>query len=210
MATLPSRVPMCCSSFRCGAISSATGCHSTLSFTFPFGVMPKRHRPCATAARVRPSANLTLMREYGNQISSVSWVGIRGTVIACWRQYEHAARPAPARADTGLLPAAHRQGEAEDVREDVVDVHRTHLELTGYPQTACVVAGPHGGRQPVRRVVGQADGLGFVSDPDNRQGWPECFPADARHRLVDVGEHGRLEETYPRLSPCRRSPPDRR
>ena len=100
----------------------------------PRGFRPIRRSPCAAAARIRPIANRAFRREYGYQSTSLDCTGSHGVVIACGRQYfSNAVGTTVARSDAGVLPPGHRQGEAEAVGHDVVDVDRSGLEPARHP-----------------------------------------------------------------------------
>ena len=99
------------------------------------------------------------------------------------------ARPHPRR-----LPAAHRQLERAVVELSVVDAADPRLDPAGQPLPLLGIAGPDRRLEPVRPVVGQPHRLLGVADPHHRQRRPEGLLVHAAHRMVDVGEDGRLEE----------------
>ena len=114
---------------------------------------------------------------------------------------------AVARAEPGLLPAAHRQLERRVVELRVVDHRRPRLDPARELLAAPLVAGPDRGLQAVAAVVGELDRLVRIADPHHRQGRAEGLLGHAEHRVIDVGEHGRLEVTPRPLAA--RAPGDR-
>src|SRR6266849_5406719 len=101
---------------------------------------------------------------------------------------------AVAGADAALLPAAHRHLGDRVVDHHVVHAHRARLYAAGDARAARQVPGPHAGVEAVARVVGQADRLLLVADAHDRDHRPEGLVAHDVHLVVDVDQHGRLEE----------------
>ena len=101
---------------------------------------------------------------------------------------------AVARAQPGGLPAAHRQLEGRVVQLRVVDDRGPGLDPARDPLAALVVAGPHGGLEAVRALVGERDRLLGVADAHHRQRRAKRLLDHAAHRVVDAVEHRRPVE----------------
>ena len=101
---------------------------------------------------------------------------------------------AVARAQPGGLPAAHRQLERRVVQLRVVDDRRPGLDPARDPLAALVVAGPHGGLEAVRPLVGERDRLLGVADAHHRQRRAKRLLDHAAHRVVHAVEHRRPVE----------------
>ena len=87
----------------------------------------------------------------------------------------------------------------------VVDAHRAGLEAPRDRLAARESRVNTDAREPVGRVVGQADRLLGVGDLHHRQRRAERLLGHALHRVVDVDQHRRLEEAGP--APSARLPP---
>src|SRR3954454_1371194 len=101
---------------------------------------------------------------------------------------------AVAHADAGLAGPAERQLLRRVVDDAVVHAGVAGLDARGQPLALVDVLGPYARVQPVARVVGQPDGLLLVAHLHDRQRRAERLLGHAQHRVVDVGEDGRLEE----------------
>src|SRR5664279_1959084 len=80
-----------------------------------------------------------------------------------------------------------------------VDPDRTSPEPARDPMGPRHVAGPDGRRQPVRRIVRDADRVRLVSDLDDGQDGPEDLLAGDPHLVADVAQDGRLDIEAARL-----------
>src|SRR5919106_1872644 len=76
----------------------------------------------------------------------------------------------------------------------IVDPHDAVLQPAGHPVGAGDVAGPYRRAEPVRRVVGQRDGLVLVVERDDDQNRAEDLLAGDPHVVGDADEHRGLDE----------------
>src|SRR5690606_11393959 len=98
------------------------------------------------------------------------------------------AEDAPFAAVAGLLVAAERRGE---VGAGAVQVHVAGAQPRRYALRVLEVARAHVARQPVRRVVRDADRLLLVAVREDREHGAEDLLARDGHVVAHVGEHGR-------------------
>ncbi len=111
---------------------------------------------------------------------------------------------AVAAAETRRLPSAHRKLQREVVDLGVVDAAGPGLDPAGDALATLGVSRPHRRREPVGHVVGEAHRLFGVGDPHHGKRRAEGLLGHAEHRVVDVGEDGRLVEAarpLPRAAP---------
>src|SRR5437867_624689 len=101
------------------------------------------------------------------------------------------ARLAPLAAVARLFVAA-EGGAQVGLRAVHVDV--AGADLPGHPARALEVAGGHVAREPVGRVVGDADRVRLVLVWDDGEDRPEDLLARDRHVVADVGEYRGLHE----------------
>ncbi len=96
----------------------------------------------------------------------------------------------------GAAEAALFVPAVRSLRRDVaerVDPYRTRLQLTRDAMGPVEVARMHEGVQTVGGVVGDAQGLGFVAELDNRNDRPECFDLRQVRGVVDAAEDRGLD-----------------
>ena len=98
------------------------------------------------------------------------------------------------RAQPGRFPAAHRQLQRAVVELGVVDAADASLDPAGDPLPVRNIARPHRRLEAIRPVVGEPHRLLCIPDLHHRQGRPEGLLGHAPHRMIDLGQHGRLEE----------------
>ena len=110
-------------------------------------------------------------------------------------------------ADAGRLDAAERGAQVSDV----LGVDPAHAGVDGVRDAvgALDVVGPHVGRQPVRRRVGQADRLGLVVERAWRPAPGRRSPPGRRACARDVGDDRRLEDSCRRGAAGGARPPAR-
>ena len=123
--------------------------------------------------------------------SGASRLGTKQRLLA--RVLAHARR-AVAHAEARVLPAAHRQLEREVV--DAASLTETAPLRSGVrsPRRGPTSLVQTDAARPYRRVVGQPDRLLGVGDLHDRERRAEGLLGHRSHRVVDVGEHGRLVE----------------
>src|SRR5215213_425420 len=101
---------------------------------------------------------------------------------------------AVAHADARLAHAAERKLLRGVVDDAVVHARVAGLDAGGEALALVDVLGPDARVEPVARVVGELDRLLLVAHLHDRQRRPERLLDHDLHRVVDVGQHGRLEE----------------
>ena len=95
-------------------------------------------------------------------------------------------------ADAAAFDAAERRAQVAHVLR--VDPAHAGVDRVRHAMRALQVVRPDVGGQPVLRGVGQADRLGLVVERHRHEHGPEDLLLEDAHRLVDVGDHGRLQE----------------
>jgi hypothetical protein len=88
--------------------------------------------------------------------------------------------------------AAKRQGLHHIGDAIIVDHGHARANLPGDVVAARAAVGEHARAEAVGAVVGQADGLGFVADPDDDHDRAKDLLLGDPHGMIDVAEH-RLE-----------------
>src|SRR2546422_3068881 len=100
--------------------------------------------------------------------------------------------------EAALLVAA--EGDGGVIDAVAVDPHGPRLQRPRGPMRLLDIARPDAGRETVEGVVGPAQHLLEVLEPDDREDGAEDLLACDLHRVLDAGEHVGLEKVAPAVA----------